>query len=112
MPVETKKLDKNNMLKIEDGYGKSQVFKLEESDNTSIIKYSSLQEGVNAVLVSLFLNKILTNEKVIIDGKEYNYYVPRVNLGKDEDGNVFQQQEFLENLQPKINNRKIQGIAR
>ena len=103
----------DSIVKLNGGFGSAKVYKVtEESTGTAfVLKYGTPEQNVNAVLVSEFLKKVLNNAQITIRGKKYNYHTPNIEIDHDLNGAIVQKQEFLNDLSPTVDGKKIQGIA-
>ncbi|MDF1797014.1 MAG: hypothetical protein P1U63_10805 [Coxiellaceae bacterium] len=105
--------DPSAMVSLTDGYGASRVYKVTEvsTGRSYVLKQSTLEKNINAVLVSQFLKPLLSEEPVAIAGKTLTYHVPEVVLTRNHRGELVQQQEFLEGLETRLDDYVLRGIA-
>ncbi|MDF1760256.1 MAG: hypothetical protein P1U40_06935 [Coxiellaceae bacterium] len=101
------------MESLSDGYSAVSVDKVTDLSTGAsyVLKQSRLEQNINAVLVSEFLKPLLNGRDVAVDGRALTYHVPTVILTRNHLGKLVQQQEFLTDLNTRLEGKRLQGLA-
>ncbi len=101
------------MESLSDGYSAVSVDKVIGSSTGTpyVLKQSALAQNINAVLVSEFLQPLLSGRRVTVDGEKLTYHVPTVVLARNHRGKLVQQQEYLTGLNTRLDGKRLQGLA-
>ncbi|MDF1653683.1 MAG: hypothetical protein P1U34_01110 [Coxiellaceae bacterium] len=111
--------DPSTVSSLSDGYSAVQVMKVTDriTGQAYVLKQAPLEQNINAVLVSQFLKRVLREPTVRIEKDEstvveLTYHVPEVILTPNREGKLVQQQEYLDGLETRLDNRKrLYGLA-